>query len=190
MTRRHTIVISFMIMASILPKKNTFVESSAGLRFTGRMGRKNSPTVSHAEYEPWNWRPNATLQFFFQTSSREKALLFYQGDMAEKGQFMDLFLMSGQARLRVRVGKTMDEIEERIVEHDFADVQWHKVKIQTTEKEITFSIDDIYHAKPNIEFTKNEEQLVYGRLFVAGIPFIRHQSWNRGLFKEVFLDGR
>ena len=183
-------VILFMIMASILPKKNTFVESSAGLRFTGRMGRKNSPTVSHAEYEPWNWRPNATLQFFFQTSSREKALLFYQGDMGEKDQFMDLFLISGQARLRARIGQRIEKTEERIIKHDFADVQWHKVKIQTSEKEITFSIDDIYHAKPNIEFTKNDEQLVYDRLFVAGIPFIQPQWSNRGLFKEVFFDGR
>lgn len=184
MTRRHVMVILFLIMASILPKKNTFVESGAGLRFTGRMSRKNSPTVSHAEYEPWNWRPDATLQFFFQTSSREKALLFYQGDTGQKDQFMDLFLIPGQARLRARIGKTMAETEESTIEHDFADNRWHKVKIQTTEKEIIFSIDDIYHAKPNINFTKNDEQLAYDRLFVAGIPFERS---NHDLFHEVFI---
>ena len=183
-------VILFLIMASILPKKNTFVESGAGLRFTGRIARKNSPTVSHAEYEPWNWRPNATLQFFFQTSSREKALLFYQGDIGQKDQFMDLFLIPGQARLRARIGKTMEKIEESIIEHDFADVQWHKVKIETTEKEIIFSIDDIYPAKPNIKFTKNDEQLVYDRLFVAGIPLIGRRWSNLDLFREVFLDVR
>ncbi|XP_067032719.1 neurexin-1-like [Acropora muricata] len=187
MTRRHVMVILLLMMASILPKKNILVESGDGLRFTGRMGRKNSPTVSHAEYEPWNWRPDATLQFFFQTSSREKALLFYQGDTGQKDQFMDLFLIPGQARLRARIGKTMAETEESMIEHDFADNRWHKVKIQTTEKEIIFSIDDIYHAKPNINFTKNDEQLAYDSLFVAGIP-LKRQNWsNRDLFDEVFL---
>ena len=67
------------------------VEGSAGLRFSGSNSLLNGNDSSYAEYEPWSWFPNATLQFFFQTSSRKKALLFYQDDGGDIN-FMSLFL--------------------------------------------------------------------------------------------------
>lgn len=190
MTMPDIIKILLFLMASMLLRENTLVESShsAGLRFSGRMS-PNSATVSHAMYEPWSWRPNATLQFFFQTSSREKALIFYQGDKGQKDQFMDFFLISGHARLRARVGKKMWNIEERVIKRDFADVKWHKVKIESTEKEILFSIDDTY-ASPTILFSKNDEPLLNDPLFIAGIPLEKRQWSNRELFSDVFLEDR
>ena len=94
---------------------------STGLEFNGKV-------ESYAKYEPWNWRLNATLQFFFQTKSRDPAMIFYQDDNG-KSQFMDLFLISpGKARFRAKV-QGMNEMATRFILHDFADSKWHKVKI-------------------------------------------------------------
>ena len=87
------------------------VEGSAGLRFSGSNSLLNGNDSSYAEYEPWSWFPNATLQFFFQTSSRKKALLFYKDDGGDIN-FMSLFLTrSGFDKFRARFG--LERAEER-----------------------------------------------------------------------------
>lgn len=152
---------------------------SAGLEFFGKLS-------SYAEYEPWNWRPNATLQFFFNTKSKKTAMIFYQDDDG-KNQFMDLFLINGKARFRVKVGQGMKEIEKRFIRYDFADSKWHKVKIEMSEEELKFSIDTedtVYNAKP-IAFTKYAESPDNAALFIAGIPF--QMGWSYpALFNEVY----
>ena len=175
-------ITAFLLVMALLTWREALVEASAGLRFSGR------EIASYAEYEPWNWRPNATLQFFFQTaSSQEKALVFYQDDRGRKQQFMDLFLIKGQARFRARVGQNMAEIEQRILEHNFADSKWHKVKVELSDKEIIFSIDEenIPPAEP-IVYTKYSESPSNGALFAAGIPMETQWSYP-GLFSEVFI---
>ena len=136
---------------------------SAGLEFYGQ-------PESYAEYEPWNWRLNATLQFFFQTKSKKTAMIFYQDDNGQS-QFMDLFLINGKARFRAKV-QGMNEIDKRVIRHDFADSKWHKVKIELSEEEIKLSIDTedtIYNAKP-IVLTQYAESLDNAALYVGGIP--------------------
>ena len=87
------------------------VEGSAGLRFSGSNSLLNGNDGSYAEYEPWSWFPNATLQFFSQTSSRKKALLFYKDDGGDIN-FMSLFLTrSGFDKFRARFG--LERAEER-----------------------------------------------------------------------------
>lgn len=140
---------------------------SAGLEFFGRV-------ESYAEYEPWNWRVNATLQFFFKTKSKKPAMIFYQDDNG-KSQFIDLFLINGKARFRAKV-QGMNEIEKRVIPHDFADLKWHKVKIELSEEELKFSIDTIYNAMP-IVLTQYAESLDNAALYIAGIPFI-DQGWS------------
>ena len=151
---------------------------SAGLEFYGKV-------ESYAEYEPWNWRLNATLQFFFQTESGGKSsMIFYQDDN-RKSQFMDLFLISGKARFRAKV-QGMNEIEKRVIRHDFADSKWHKVKIELSEEEIKLSIDTedtIYKAKP-IALTQYAESLDNAALYVGGIPLI-DQGWS---YPAIFYD--
>lgn len=152
---------------------------SAGLRFFGKPN-------SHAEYESWNARPNATLQFFFQTNSKKTAMLFYQDDNGQS-QFMDLFLIKGEARFRAR-NEGMRRAEERFIKRDFADSKWHQVKIELSEKEITFSIDTedfIYNAMP-IAFDKYVDSSENAGLFVGGIP-LEDRRWSHGgLFYDVY----
>lgn len=177
---KNTTVFLLMMIAS-LTSTEALVEESAGLRFFGQI-------LSYAEYEPWNWRPNATLQFFFQTSSKKNALVFYQDDHGSKQQFMDLWLLNGEARFRARIGQEMEEVQQRYIKHNFADSKWHRVKIELSEKEIIFSIDDdvIRPAKP-IAFAKNTEPPAKnGALFVAGIPMETKWSYPT-LFSEVFI---
>ena len=144
---------------------------SAGLEFFGQV-------ESYAEYEPWNWRLNATLQFFFQTKSKKPALIFYQDDNRES-QFMDLFLIDGKARFRAKV-QGMNEIEKRIIRHNFADSKWHKVKIELSEEEINLSIDTedtIYNAMPIVLTQYAAESLDNAGLYIGGIPPI-DRGWS------------
>lgn len=152
---------------------------SVGLEFYGQV-------ESYAEYEPWNWRLNATQQFFFQTKSKKPAMIFYQDDN-RASQFMDLFLINGKARFRAKV-QGMNEIEKRVIRHDFADSKWHKVNIELSEEEIKLSIDTedtIYNARP-IVLTQYAESLDNAALYVGGIPLI-NQGWSyAAIFFNVY----
>lgn len=113
-------------------------------------------------------------------------MIFYQDDDG-KNQFMDLFLINGNATFRAKVGQGMKEIEKRIIGHDFADSKWHKVKIELSDEDIKFSIDteDMIHNARPIAFTKNTESSDNAGLFIAGIPFKRGWSYP-ALFSEVY----
>lgn len=167
--------------------REEIVEGSTGLRFSGRLDSKTGDP-SHAEYEPWNWRANTTLQFFFQKSSHEDALIFYQDDRAQYDQFMDLFILNGKARFRARVGQDMEGLEHRVIQRDFADSKWHQVKIEVSEKEIMFSIDDIRPAEHTIKFTHYAESALNAPLYIAGIPMgaVKHLSYRR-IIEEVLI---
>ena len=172
-------VVFLIVVSSLAPS----VIQAAGTESTGL--EFNGKVESYAEYEPWNWRLNATLQFFFQTKSRDPAMIFYQDDNG-KSQFMDLFLISpGKARFRAKV-QGMNEMATRFILHDFADSKWHKVKIELSEEEIKLSIDTedkIYNATP-IARTQYAESLDNAALYIGGIPPIL-QGWS---YPEIFFD--
>ena len=97
---------------------------------------------------------------------------------------MDLFLINGKARFRAKV-QGMNEIEKRVIRHDFVDSKWHKVKIEFSEEEIKLSIDTedtIYKAKP-IALTQYAESLDNAALYVGGIP-LTDQGWS---YPAIFL---
>ena len=126
----HTMFEYILVFLLVVCSQERRVEGSTGLRFSGN-------DSSYAEYEPWSWFPNATLQFFFQTSSRKKALLFYQDD-GGLINFMYLFLTrSGFAKFRARLGPWT---EEREIKRNFADSQWHKVRIKIDGTKLYFTI--------------------------------------------------
>ena len=156
---------NILVLLFVVGLHQASVDGSAGLRFSGS---------SYAEYDPWSWSTNATLQFFFQTSEQKKALLFYQDD-AVKGTnyyFMCLFLTSsGFAKFRARLGPWT---EEREIKHNFADSQWHKVRIKIDAKKVHFSIKDqngvVHTAEPPFEISASAQTRAYYVLFIAGIP--------------------
>lgn len=163
----HAMFEKILVLLFVVGLHQASVDGSAGLRFSGS---------SYAEYDPWSWFPNATLQFFFQTSTSEqkKALLFYQDD-AVKGTnyyFMRLFLTSsGFAKFRARLGPRTEESE---IKHNFADSQWHKVRIKIDVKKVHLSIKDqngvVHTAEPPFEISASAQTSAYNVLFIAGIP--------------------
>lgn len=172
---RHTMSVEYalflIVMSSMAPSAiQAAGTESAGLEFFGQV-------ETYAEYEPWNWRHNATLQFFFQTKSKKPAMIFYQDDNGES-QFMDLFLINGKARFRAKI-QGMNEIEKRVIRHDFADSKWHKVKIELSGEEIKFSIDTedtIYNAMP-IGLAQYAESIDNAALYIGGIPPV-NRGWS------------
>ena len=158
---------NILVLLFVVGLHQASVDRSAGLRFSGSSN-------SYAEYDPWSWFPNATLQFFFQASAKKKALLFYQDD-AVKGAdyyFMCLFLTSsGFAKFRARLGPGT---EEREIKHNFADNQWHKVRIKIDVKKVHFSIKDqngvVHTEETPFQMSASDQTRAYNVLFIAGIP--------------------
>lgn len=176
------------MLSSIEPTAIHAAEESAGYYFFGKI-------LSQAVYEPWKWRANGTLQLFFKTASKKSKMMMFYQDEKTHGQYMDLFLLKGKARFRVKMGQEMQTFEERVIEQDFADSKWHEVKIELSEKEIRFSINDtkgiLYSAEP-IPFTEynNPSNIVFDDyLFVAGLTAEKMDKSSLaypGLFDEVY----
>ena len=156
---------NILVLLFVVGLHQARVDGSAGLRFSGS---------SYAEYDPWSWFPNATLQFFFQTREQKKALLFYQDDAFERTKyyFMCLFLTSsGFAKFRARLGPAT---EEREIGHNFADSKWHKVRIKIDRIKLYFTIEDenglVHTAEPPVEISASAQTRANSVLFIAGIP--------------------
>ena len=156
---------NIIVLLFVVGLHQASVDGSAGLRFSGS---------SYAEYDPWSWFPNATLQFFFQASEQKEALLFYQDDAAKGANyyFMCLFLTSsGFAKFRARLGPG---IEEREIKHNFADSQWYKVRIKIDVKKVHFSIKDqngvVHTEETPFQMSASDQTRAYNVLFIAGIP--------------------
>ena len=161
----HAMFKNILVLLFVVGLHQARVDGSAGLRFSGS---------SYAEYDPWSWFPNATLQFFFQTSEQKKALLFYQDDAFEGTNyyFMCLFLTSsGFAKFRARLGPGT---EQREIEHNFADSKWHKVRIKIDRIKLYFTIEDenglVHTAEPPVEISASAQTRANSVLFIAGIP--------------------
>ena len=85
---------------------------------------------------------------------------------------MCLFLTSsGFAKFRARLGP---RVEEREIEHNFADSQWHKVRIKIDRTKLYFTIEDenglVHTAEPPVEIRESAQTRTTSVLFIAGIP--------------------
>ena len=177
----HAMFENILVLLFVVGLHQASVDGSTGLQFSGS---------SYAEYDPWSWIPNATLEFFFQTSEQKKALLFYQDD-AVKGAnyyFMCLFLTrSGFAKFRARLGP---RVEEREIEHNFADSKWHKVRIKIDVKKVHFSIKDqngvVHTEETPFQISASDQTRAYNVLFIAGIPLSSSPSTD---FSDTKLFG-
>ena len=159
------------VLSSMSPSISQVAGESGGYYFLGEL-------KSHAEYEPWNWLANATLQFYFKTWSKSKMMMFYQEEKTH-GQHMDLFLIKGKLRLRVKMGQNMVSIQKRFIEDkvDFADSGWHEVKIELFGSEIRFFVNstdgNVYSADP-IPYTEYNPSTTSHQniesLLIAGLP--------------------
>ena len=179
------------VLSSMSPSISQVAGESGGYYFLGKL-------KSHAEYEPWNWLANATLQFYFKTWSKSKMMMFYQEEKTH-GQHMDLFLIKGKLRLRVKMGQNMASFQKRFIEDkvDFADSGWHEVKIELSGSEIRFFVNstdgNVYSADP-IPYTEYNPSTTSHQniesLQVAGLAIRKGFKWNElsypSIFKEVY----
>ena len=179
------------VLSSMSPSVSRAAGESGGYYFFGEV-------MSHAEYEPWNWLANATLQFYFKTGRKSKMMMFYQEEKTH-GQHMDLFLTKGKLRLRVKMGQNMASIQKRFIEDkvDFADLGWHEVKIELFRSEIRFFVNstdgNVYSADP-IPYTEYNPSTTSHQniesLQVAGLAIRKGFKWNElsypSIFKEVY----
>lgn len=124
-------------------------------------------------------------------------MVFYQEEKTH-GQHMDLFLLNGKPRFRVKMGQDMDSIQTRFIagELDFADSGWHEVKIELSDNEIRFFVNStegqVYSAEP-IPYTEyipapisrpNTESLQ-----VAGLVLEKNFKTNlmyKSIFNEIY----
>ncbi|XP_066018979.1 uncharacterized protein [Pocillopora verrucosa] len=167
------------VLSSMSPSISQVAGESGGYYFLGKL-------KSHAEYEPWNWLANATLQFYFKTWSKSKMMMFYQEEKTH-GQHMDLFLKKGKLQLRVKMGQNMVSIQERFIEDkvDFDDSGWHEVKIELSGSEIRFFVNstdgNVYSADP-IPYTEYNPSTTSHQniesLQVAGLAIRKGFKWN------------
>ena len=177
------------VLSSMFPSISQVAGESGGYYFLGKL-------MSHAEYEPWNWRANTTLQFYFKTWSKSKMMMFYQEEKTH-GQHMDLFLIKGKLRLRVKMGRNMISIQKRFIEDkvDFADSGWHEVKIELSESEIRFFVNstdgNVYSADP-IPYTEYNPSTTSHQniesLLIAGLPFRKGFKGSEMSYPSFFYE--
>ncbi|EDO47425.1 predicted protein [Nematostella vectensis] len=95
----------------------------------------------YAVYKPgWSLDYDGYLQMYFKTEKQD-AMLLYQDDSHEAGQFMDIFLVNGKLRLRMAIGSC--SYAERTVNGSFSDLKWHKLVIRRELEETVVSVDNI-----------------------------------------------
>ena len=106
---------------------------------------------------------------------------------------MSLFLTrSGFAKFRARLG--LEWGEESEIKRNFADSQWHKVRIKIDGTKLYFTIEDenglVHTAEPPIEI-RESAQTRTSVLFVAGIPLSSSPSdfSDTKLFLQVLSNG-
>lgn len=138
--------------------------ADVGLKF-------NESNLPFAEFRPWDLSTNGAIDFYFQTK-KQNALLLYQDD-GEGTDWIDVFLIKGKARLRLRMG-TCDQAITHL-RGNFTDAKWHRLIVERNFSMTTISIDG----------TRSESLLceeIYGSpekpkpskssLYLGGIPLL------------------
>lgn len=117
---------------------------------------------SYAAFEAW--RIPGELSFLFKTN-KSAAILAYQGDGNYK--FFDLFLVQGKLRARVRFNTC--GLRELIVNGNFSDSLWHRVRLTRGNEEVTLTVDGCKTEYFSCQFTASDSQ-DWKILYVGNIP--------------------
>lgn len=110
------------------------------------------------------WRILGELSFLFKTN-KPTAILAYQGDGNYK--FFDFFLVQGKLRARVRFNTC--GLTELIVNGNFSDSLWHRVRLTRGNEEVTLTVDGCKTESFPCQFTASDSQK-WKILHVGNIP--------------------
>lgn len=125
----------FLAFASVLTSIFQLVNAGDASNIT----RKYAPQ-SYAVYKPaMNFMTDGALEIWFKTEQKD-AMIFYQ-DTGGQGEFIDVFLVEGKARMRISIGEC--SITYRFINGSFNDRKWHKVKIVHSSGNTTFCVDNL-----------------------------------------------
>lgn len=102
--------------------------------------RKYTSKDSYAVYDPMSFIKNGALEIWFKTEN-ENAMILYE-DTGGQGDFIDVFLVKGKARMRMEF-PGCNEFKERTINGSFNDLKFHKVKITQSGGNTTFAVDNL-----------------------------------------------
>ena len=117
---------------------------------------------SYAAFEAW--RIPGELSFLFKTN-KPTAILAYQGDGNYK--YFDLFLVQGKLRARARFNTC--RLRELIVDGNFSDSLWHRVRLTRGNEEVTLTVDGCKTESSPCQFAASVSQ-DWKILYVGNIP--------------------
>ena len=143
--------------------------------------RLDGSHLSYIKFPKWFPCQNGSISFEFETR-RSTAMLLYMDD-GGISDFLELKLVRGTARLRYNYGN------QAIIQtcgDDLNDGNWHKVRIQSSRKEMKVFIDDILQTA-NYYLRNKKQPLVEGLftnfLYFGGLP----KTWHHNISQEFSL---
>lgn len=139
--------------------------AETGLKFNG----SNFP---FAEFKPWDLSNNGAIEIYFKTAEKD-ALILYQDD-GEGMDWIDVFLVQGKARLRLRLGNCYNR-ENTVLNGNFTDLKWHHLKVKRNFTDTTISIDGIEAESIVCETTSEspaKPKPSKTSLYLGGIPLV------------------
>ena len=136
---------------------------------------------SHAAYDASAWRGPGSLSFLFNTNKSDK-FLAYQDDRTYFN--FDLFLVNGNIRARVNFDNC--PWEELVVQGNFSDSRWHRVRLTRTLGNLTLSVDECHSQTIQCEISSPEEEK-WHTLYVGSISFYisRNSLAKPGIFRQA-----
>lgn len=175
----------FFIHAACLCLFVLKAQGSVPIRNTSSVFLSYSEYNSHTVYDACAWRGPGTLSFLFNTHKPD-TFLAYQDDGTYSN--FDLFLINGKIRARV----TFDECpwEELVIEGNFSDSRWHRVRLTRELSNLTLMVDGCHSQTIPCDISSPEREK-WEALYVGSIPL--HISWNSlanpGIFREAIASG-
>lgn len=125
-----------------------------------------SSSASYAKCKDWTTPSLGKLTFYFKTGKPD-GLLLYKDE--KNFEFLDVSLTGGSVRLRL----AMFDCRRRkaLVQGNFSDSKWHRVKIGFNNEKTNITVDETWYASINCSslapkgFTK-----LTGGMFLGGLP--------------------
>ncbi|KAK3742936.1 hypothetical protein QZH41_003856 [Actinostola sp. cb2023] len=179
-TRNPSVHMDFTLRLAFLLCLTTLASADTGLRF-------NETNLPFAEYRPWDLSTNGAMEIYFKTAKRY-ALLLYQDD-GEGKDWIDVFLVNGKARLRLRMG-TCDR-ENTLLNGNFTDSKWHHLRVKRNFSLTSISVDGVESESLDCKNTAGspaKPKPSKSSMYLGGIPLLskRPGHWsNPNIFLEA-----
>ena len=140
---------------------------------------------SHSVYDACAWKGPGTLSFLFNTR-KHNTFLAYQDDGTYSN--FDLFLVEGKIRARVNFDKC--PWEQLIIEGNYSDSRWHRVRLTRSLSNVTLTVDGC-HSQSIVCDISSPERERWHALYIGSIPLhiTMNSLANPGIFQQAIASG-